>query len=642
MAIKRYLCLLLVLLQLLILPVSAGERESKTEQLSSLFTTADLMDATVAELLDAMAQGRVTSERLVQMYLDRIEAYDKTLGLNSIIAINSKALEEARAADDKRAAGESLGRLHGIPVIVKDNLDLYGMATTCGDVYRKYEIAYRDAEVIARLKAEGAVILAKANMAEYADSGSNSRSSLGGTVHNAYDLSRTPAGSSGGTAVAITCNFAAVGLGTDTGASIRRPASYANIVGLRPSFGLVSLYGEFYLDWYKDVIGPMCRSTEDAALVLDIIAGSDSKDYRSANADSYLPEGGYLTCLKSDGLAGKRIGYLANSFDYLYNRYSGAELTSPVLLDEKIRPMVERALARLQEGGAELVDISALLTEQQISYLSRNDAQETMAQFRSSITELLAENNIDAVLYISQTDVAELERSSGYCETFHPAFYISSFGPMAGLPEIVLPMGLSETNPEAGYDNPLPLGMSLFAGYGKEHVLLEIAYAYEQLCPPRQQSPYTPPLYDEALVDFARELLADAQALEAGDYTPESYTALSVSIRTVESCLEKDDMSLLHARTQKLAQAYDDLQPAPPVESTPPAETPPATQPQTTAPTQPPVTEAAPPAPQKQAKVSFWLWPAAFSGLLFAAAIELHQRSKERKRRRRRRTPTGK
>ena len=616
--IKRCLCILLILLQIFLLPVASAEpEESKTAQFSALFTTAELMDATVAQLLDAMAQGHLTSERLVQMYIDRIEAYDKALGLNSIIDLNPKALEEAKAADVKRAKGMPLGRLHGIPVIVKDNLDLTGMATTCGDVHRSYAIAKQDAEVIARLKAEGAIILAKANMAKYAASGSDSRSSKGGTVHNAYDLSRTPAGSSGGTAVAITCNFAAVGLGTDTGASIRRPASYANIIGLRPSFGLVSLYGEFYLDWYQDVIGPMCRSAEDTALVLDIIAGSDRKDYRSAKADEYLPEDGYLVCLKPDGLVGKRIGYLANSFDYSHSRYSGSELKEPVLLDEKIRPMVDRALARLQEGGAELVDISSLLTEQRICYLSRNDTRETMAQFRREVTQLLEENDIDAVIYISQTDVADLEKEARKCRNFHPAYYIGAFGPKAGLPEIMLPMGLSETDVQAGYHKPMPLGMSLFAGYGKERVLLEIAYAYEQLCEKRQQPPYTPPLRDDGLINFAEQLLADAQKLEAADYTEESFADLTLASLAAENSLKTLNMASLHAKTQKLAEAYDALEPAPVAEPAPP------TQPPTAPPAPPVVTE--PLAAEKQG-VNSWLWPAISAGLALAILLELYQR----------------
>lgn len=612
------------------------------EQLSSLFTTVDLMDATVAELLEAMEQGRLTSERLVQMYLDRIEAYDKPLGLNSIISINPKAMEEAKEADQKRADGETLGRLHGIPVIVKDNLDVKGMATTCGDIYRSNAIAYQDSEVVARLKQEGAIILAKANMAKYACSGANSRSSIGGRVHNAYDLSRTPAGSSGGTAVAITCNFATVGLGTDTGSSIRRPASFANIIGLRPSYGTVSVYGEFYLDWYKDAIGPMCRSAEDTALVLDVISGTDSKDRRTANADSYLPEGGYVSCLKEDGLSGKRIGYLANSFDYRYSKYSGKELESPVVLDSKILPMVEKALALLQEGGAELVDISQLLTQQQISYLSRSDDQSTMAQFRSYMNEFFEENNIDAVLYISQTDVAVLEKDANGNTNNHPALYINAFGPMAGLPEIMLPMGLSETDMETGYDKPLPLGMSLFAAYGNDEALLEIAYAYEQLRVTREQPQATPPLPDKSLEFFGQELLQDAHNLDREDFSEESYIVLSAAIEMLEKITMEQDPALYQARVEKLVRAYDALELASIVESTAaPTEAEVPTGVPTEAPTQP-LPSQPEEVPEEEASavaVSPWLWVVAALGLSLAAGIELWLQAQKRKQKRRRRHP---
>ena len=165
----------------LCIPVSAQQNRtgSKTEQLEKMFTTAELMDATVSELIDAMQSGRLTSEKLCRMYLKRIETYDKSLKLNSIISINPEALSEAIKADDAMKKGKSLGRLHGIPIVVKDNIDVAGMATTCGDVARKNEIAQKDAEAIARLKAEGAIILAKTNLSEYAKYGYNSRSSLG-------------------------------------------------------------------------------------------------------------------------------------------------------------------------------------------------------------------------------------------------------------------------------------------------------------------------------------------------------------------------------------------------------------------------------------------------------------------------------
>ena len=211
---------------------------TRTQQVENMFTTADLMDATIYELRDAMESNKVTSAELVQMYLDRINAYDDSKDLNAIISINPDAMEIAEELDQERETGNTRGPLHGIPIVVKDNYDYEGMSTTAGATALSGSIANDDATVIARLKEAGAIILAKTNLSEFAFSGSNSRSSMGGTVHNAYDTSRTPAGSSGGTAVAVTSNFGAAGLGTDTGSSIRRPSSFSNLYGLRPSKGL--------------------------------------------------------------------------------------------------------------------------------------------------------------------------------------------------------------------------------------------------------------------------------------------------------------------------------------------------------------------------------------------------------------------
>lgn len=193
-----------ILLTTCMVSAYAQTSTTKTEQLENIFTTSDLIDASITELQEELSKGNVTSVDLVQMYLDRIEAYDKSLDLNSIISINENALETAKALDEERAAGKVRGVLHGIPIIVKDNYDVEGLATSAGAVALKDSIAPDDATVVEKLEDAGAIILAKANLSEFAMSGSNSRSTLGGTVHNAYDNTRTAAGSSGGTAVSVT------------------------------------------------------------------------------------------------------------------------------------------------------------------------------------------------------------------------------------------------------------------------------------------------------------------------------------------------------------------------------------------------------------------------------------------------------
>ncbi|MBQ4565334.1 MAG: amidase [Oscillospiraceae bacterium] len=498
----RKLCLILALSLLLSCTVQGGAF-SKTTELDALFTTEELMDATVAELTVAMISGRLTAEKLVQMYIDRIEAYDQALGLNSIISLNPQAAEEARKADEALASGRILGRLHGIPVLVKDNIDVAGMATTCGDINRRNEIAKADSRVITLLKNEGAIILGKTNMSEYAVSGAESSSTMGGTVHNAYDLKRTPAGSSGGTAVAVTCNFAAVGLGTDTSSSIRRPASFANIVGLRPSFGLVSQHGLYCLNEGQDIIGPMCRNVEDAALLLDILAGSDSNDRESEGADRLIPAEGYTAALNAQGLEGKRIGYLASSFGSSYYQ-----------LDGKIEGLVEQAKQLLIQGGAELVDLSAALTDEQVYQWSVRNARSACNEIRTKVAAILEEHDIDAVIYLSQLDVAELQNYAWDESNNNPTCYINVFGPIGGLPEVMVPMGFSKADSENGFDYPLPLGLSIFSGYGADQEVLQIAYAFQQLAQARQQPPFTPSLPDAQLEALGQKLLQEAAAME--------------------------------------------------------------------------------------------------------------------------------
>lgn len=518
----RLAALLLTLLLLLPLAAAAGERNAP--QLDDLFTTADLMDATIADMLQAMEDGRLTSERLTQMYLDRIEKYDLSMELRTIINLNPNALEEAKRADRARIDGRK-GRLLGIPILVKDSIDVAGLPTTCGAYLRQNVIASSDAEVVARLRAEGAVFLGKTNMSTFSETASNSISELAGMVGNAYDPSRTPAGSSGGSAVAVACNFCAAALGADTYSSLRRPASFAGIYTLRSSFGMVSQVGLERLNYDQDVIGPMCRNAEDLALIFDVISGADPADPYTEDADRYIPRGGYLSVLDEDGLKGKRIGYLANSFGYLYEAGTDELAERPQPLDPKIAGMVEQAKQTLIRGGAELVDLSGELTEYYVASATGNGSPYNMLAIREHVTEVLEQNDIDAVIYVAQNDVAETQEDpTGKFDNL--SRYLYTFSPLGGLPEIVLPMGLSGTDPENGVNYALPLGLSMFAGYGNDDVLLQIAYAYDLLADVKTHPWTTPTLPDATLAAYAKSLLAKAISLVRTDYTAESYDAV--------------------------------------------------------------------------------------------------------------------
>lgn len=609
-----------ILLTTCMVSAYAQTSTTKTEQLENIFTTSDLIDASITELQEELTKGNVTSVDLVQMYLDRIEAYDKSLDLNSIISINENALETAKALDEERAAGKVRGVLHGIPIIVKDNYDVEGLATSAGAVALKDSIAPDDATVVEKLEDAGAIILAKANLSEFAMSGSNSRSTLGGTVHNAYDNTRTAAGSSGGTAVSITSNFAAAGLGTDTGSSIRRPSSFSNLYGLRPSTGLTSRDGVVPLNMDRDVTGPMCRTVEDLAILMDVIAGSDSADEWTAEADSYIPEDGYTSYLNEDGLEGKRIGYLTNSFGYYYTSEDGENVAvdSPVVLDSKIEEITENAINTLVEGGAELVDMSEMLPETLIKELSStgyvdvfewdlntyleslgenatmksmwdikengghmtdsiesahnpetdpiSDPRATeeyeqmkakMLNFRETVNEILAENDIDAVVFISQTDVADKEETSD--NKNNAASYLNKFGPVAGLPEMMIPMGFAETDAENGYDESMPLGMSMFSSYGNEATLIEIAYAYEQIADNIRMAPSSvPALEDENVNEFLSSLISEVSEMNPQAYTQESCNDVALALADAEA-VDTVDAAATYDAALALAEAYDGL-----------------------------------------------------------------------------------
>lgn len=620
------LLLLALLLCMLSFPAAATEEE-KTPALDALFTTADLMDATVSQLLTAMEEGRLSAQELVQMYLDRIAAYDKACTLNSILSLNPNAMEEARLADEQRAAGGELGRLHGIPVLVKDNINVENMATTCGDPDRAYAIAASDATVVARLREEGAIILGKTNMAEYALGGHVSSSPLGGTVHNPYDLSRTSAGSSGGSAVAMSCNFAALSLGTDTGASIRRPSSFSNIVGMRPSYGLVSQSGLYRLNSYVDTIGPMCRSVEDLALMLDVITGTDEKDGLTANADSYLPGEGFSAHLDASGLAGKRIGYLANSFGYYCSIYSNKPLETPITPSPALQPLVENAKNLLVQAGAELVDLSPYLKETQIQSLGSSTQRAGMLYFREVMHTLFQEQEIDAIVYLSQTDIPATVARSFEDAANNPAAYINYFSPVAGLPEIMVPMGFTE---ETEQIPPLPLGLSFFADYGEDATLIEIAYAFEQASQARRQPPATPPLPDPALNLYGETLLAELESADLSVYTEESRTAVQEALLAAKGA-DPAQTASYQQLLRSLTLAWDALQEAPPETVQPTEAATPSTQsvPSTAS------DSAEPPSPENEAGPVFFFPIVTVFCLLLLAGIAVflykdRKRSKEK------------
>lgn len=300
-------------------------------------------EATLADIQEALTGGELTSEMLVAAYLERIAAYDERgPRLNSIITLNPAAIETARALDRERTERGPRGPLHGIPLLVKDNLDTFDMPTTAGSLALDGSVPPDDAFVVGRLREAGAIILGKTNLHEFA-LGVTTTSGLGGQTLNPYDTTRIPGGSSGGTAAAVTANLAVAGIGTDTSASIRYPAAMTSLVGIRPTLGLTSRDGLIPITLSKDVAGPIARTVTDAAILLDVMAGPDPADPATADAADHIPAS-YTEFLNADGLAGARVGVFRQMID--------RDVSDPNVL-----ALTDAAMAHLGDLGAEIIEL---------------------------------------------------------------------------------------------------------------------------------------------------------------------------------------------------------------------------------------------------------------------------------------------
>src|SRR5262245_32585633 len=246
--------------------------------------TFDLLTAGVADIQAAVDAGALTYEKLVGLYLNRIRAYDQQgPQLHAVLAINPKAVEIARGLDEERRSKGRRGPLHGIPVAVKDNVDTSDMPTTGGNPVFAGSFPARDATIVQRLRQAGAIVLVKTNLDELAMA-TRGFSTVGGQILNPYDLTRVPGGSSGGTAVAINAGFATVGIGTETGFSIRSPATNNALVGIAPTRGLVSRAGVMPISFTQDRVGTHAKSVADAAVLLDALRGFDEEDLMTADS----------------------------------------------------------------------------------------------------------------------------------------------------------------------------------------------------------------------------------------------------------------------------------------------------------------------------------------------------------------------
>ena len=464
------------------------------------------LEATIPELQQAMETGELTSVELVEFYLARIAAYDDAgPELNAFILVNPHARKEAAALDAERAASGPRGPLHGIPVVVKDNIGTADMPTTAGSLALKGFIPDRDAFQVRALRRAGAIIIGKTNMYEFAQ-GWTTVSSLGGQTLSPYDPSRDPGGSSGGSAVAVTANFAVAGFGTDSCGSVRFPASLNDLYGLRPTSGLTSRTGVVPLSTTLDTIGPMARSVVDLAIVLDATVRKDPEDPTTVRVDT-----SYLDAVDPNGLSGRRLGVVNFSVDpevdllmqaaideMSANGVEVVEATLPVATD-MARPFDEfgralRAYLAAQPGAPSLRNLYAFYDHHPAAdYAQLRDwgsvidldtdtyrtAIEGRAVFRDAIVALMDEQDLDAIVYPASRDAAEQVGADQ-----QP--YDCWSAPYAGLPALVVPAGFTSDG--------LPVGFELMGRPFAEPTLLAIAAGYEAHTNHRILPPTTPPL----------------------------------------------------------------------------------------------------------------------------------------------------
>src|SRR6202790_1917425 len=490
-----------------------------------------LMETSVADIHQAMQAGTLTCHNLVQQYLDRIEAYDKQgPAVNAILYVNPRALQQADAMDQEFKRIGKLKPLGCIPIILKDNFETADMPTTVGSVLLKGAQPPKDAFAVAKLRDNGALIIGKANLQEFA-SGGISVSSLGGQTRNPYDLTRTPGGSSGGIGAAVAANFAAAGTGSDTGGSIRSPASANNLVGIRPTTGLISRNGIVPVSVTQDTIGPMTRHVADCARMLDAMAGYDPNDPVSALSTGHIPAS--YTALLHNGLPGARLGVFKNLFGH------GPE-------NEEVNKVMAQAIEVLKQQGAVIVPVED--TGIDPDYLNANvrlnefefqtdinrylqaqgsrvpvhslaeiiasgqfdkgtltkfftnvrshpagfddpaykDRRIKMDEIKIQVANLMAQNNLEALVFPHQKILVV-----PIGETNQPGIN-GVVAALAGFPSIVVPAGFSA--PTTSAPMGVPVGMEMVGHPWGEPELLKLAYGFEQATHARRAPALTPAL----------------------------------------------------------------------------------------------------------------------------------------------------
>lgn len=496
-----------------------------------------LQEATVSDINKVFNADALTSETLIQLYLNRIETYNDEL--NSIIRVNPNALETARLLDIERQTKGPRSLLHGIPVILKDNYDTFDLPTTAGSVVLEGSIPPDDAFTVKQFRDAGAIILAKANMSEFASGVPGG--SLQGLTRNPYDLDHSPSGSSGGTGASIAANFGVIGTGSDTGGSIRGPAAANGLVGIKPTLGLTSRDGIIPLALSFDVGGPLTRTVEDAAIALGTMAGIDPNDPATLGSAGKTFDD-YTQFLDKDALDGARIGVardffgrnlevdqiVANAISTLEK--SGAEIVDSLFFPEEVIETKDSIYTRIRwpEFKAQIPDYLATIGEEYpktlaeiIEVAEQDDFFETyptrldlfrveqesvpltdpdyidaltngQTLIRNSALSLLESNNLDALIYPTSgcpaSPLPGLEDPTYICE---PGSSPTNIANISGFPDVQVPAGFTSEQ--------LPVSLSFFGKAYSEPTLIGLAYAFEQATQVRMSPSLFPALPGEVI-----------------------------------------------------------------------------------------------------------------------------------------------
>lgn len=482
---RLFAILLCAILCLQVAPVAALAQQADQTQVVSVrkeTVLAALYEADISTIRNALDSGLITSTELTQYYLDRIHDYNEPY--NCFITICDDALTVAAERDKELLAGTATGILFGIPIVIKDNMDLAGYHTTNGFKKSDDQIAKDNADVVDYLLDQGAVIIAKANMSTQAQDALRSYSQAAGETKNAYSQYLAAGGSSGGSAVSTSLNFTVASLGTDTNSSLRIPAALAGCVSLRPTFGSISVDGIKKLNGTRDVPGAITRTVYDQAIMLDVLTQGSNR---------------YVENLNKDALSGMRIGVLKQ----LSYATTQTGLRSEKNIDDEVAAAFENAIAELKSCGAEVVTVSMpKLFGLSDRTFSTNDSAPKAALY-AAFQELLTQENISAVIYPTylSTPIRSGRDANGTYWNARSQTNINNcrtLSPSAGIPEITVPIGVHSLG--AG------IGMEIASLKNSEQLLLDIAYSYTSSYNHRQTPEGAPNAHIQAYLTDLPEL----------------------------------------------------------------------------------------------------------------------------------------